>query len=140
MFKTVGLLNWSPFICKELNCVFKFLLIFSSCFRKQCINETEEFDFLKDIVANVEDTPVVVSVQSEETKVSDEVNNNGIEENPAVITIHEDEGSKTLNHKCSISTMLNDEPVTPPHNRTKDIDLSEGHVPVSDNTLNETSS
>ena len=30
---------------------------------------------------------------------------------------------KGQNHKCSISTMLNDEPVTPPHVRSKNIEL-----------------
>lgn len=101
--------------------------------RKQCINETEEFDFLKDIVASIEDTPAAaVSAQSDGTKASNEVKDNAIEnvrENTTAVL--EEDNSKTQNHKCSILKMLNDDPVTPPQNRTVDIDLSELNESVS---------
>lgn len=109
-------------------------------FRKQCINETEEFDFLKDIVANVEDSPAAVSTQNDEAKSSNESKDSlveNVQENPAAAL--DEDSSKTQNHKCSISTMLNDDPVTPPHNRTADVDLSEFNESASSN-LDEKSS
>lgn len=102
-------------------------------FRKQCINETEEFDFLKDIVASIEDTPAVaVSTQSDETKASNEFKDNVIESvRENTTTVLDEDNSKTQNHKCSISTMLNDDPVTPPQNRTVDFDLNELNASAS---------
>lgn len=87
--------------------------------RKQCINETEEFDFLKDIVANVDDashTNTSAAPVAEENKPTI-----SIEEAPHNDTLENEEISedKGLNHKCSISTMLNDEPVTPPQVKSK---------------------
>lgn len=73
-------------------------------------------------------------------KTSNEDKDNLVEsaqENLAVA--HEEDSNKTLNHKCSISAMLNDDPVTPPHNRTVDVDLSEVNLSASSN-FNENSS
>ena len=88
-------------------------------FRKQCINETEEFDFLKDIVANVEDASNL-SV-SEEHKPTIHIEDASISCTNEKDEITEDKGQ---NHKCSISTMLNDEPVTPPNIRSKNLELN----------------
>lgn len=118
-----------------MTCISGIILTF---FRKQCINETEEFDFLKDIVVNVEDTPNTISFQNEEVKSSNEVKDieiSSIQENH----LEDDDISKTQNHKCSISTILNDDPVTPPLNRTKDVEFDELNEPA-DSNLNEATS
>lgn len=91
-------------------------------YRKQCINETEEFDFLKDIVANVDDaTNSSAAPAAEENKplISAEA------VSPIDILENDDMGEdKGQNHKCSISIMLNDEPVTPPYVRSKNTELT----------------
>lgn len=92
-----------------------------SLYRKQCINETEEFDFLKDIVANVDDathTNTLTAPVSEENKPTISIE----EVVPHNDTLEKEENGEDKgqqNHKCSISTMLNDEPVTPLHVRSK---------------------
>lgn len=97
----------------------QFLLIY----RKQCINETEQFDFLKDIVANVDDTPTNSSSgphNEDNEKISDDKEpvNSEMQEKA---TSMDDESGKNHNHKCSISAMLNDDPVTPPQQRINEI-------------------
>ena len=110
------------------------------CFRKKCINETEEFDFLKDIVAAVEDTPTAASSQADEVKTSSEHKNNLAEDvsvKESLDAALDEHSSNIQSHKCSISTILNDDPVTPPpYNRTSDVELSETNT-SADNDLNE---
>ena len=91
-------------------------------------------------MASIEETPQAVSAQIDETKTSTEFKNKVIEsvqENTTAVL--DEDNNKTQNHKCSISTMLNDDPVTPPYNRTVDVDLSEINVSASSN-LSEKSS
>lgn len=78
-------------------------------FRKQCINETEEFDFLKDIVANVDDLAVVSTSavdSAAELKCDPIADDNETISEPKPIL--ED---STVN-PCSISTILNEDSST----------------------------
>lgn len=109
-------------------------------YRKQCINETEQFDFLKDIVASVDDTLSSGSngahiEETEQLPGNDDTVKTDTQEKVSVI---EDE-TKIHNHKCSISAMLNDDPVTPPQIRTKDILIQEGNSINEDSNVKETS-
>ena len=108
-------------------------------FRKRCINETEEFDFLKDIVANVEDSSIVVTVsqlnENDKSTIDKETESIDLSE---ISPTQNNDVSRNQHHKCSISTMLNDEPMTPPLNRASDV-ITQVDETVLENHLNNSS-
>ena len=105
-------------------------------FRKQCIYETEEFDFLKDLVINVENNSGSIAVSSTEENKNDSIKDTDTTELTEIqqnMLNLDDDNTKSQLHKCPISTLLNTEPVTPTTNRSISINLKETGIFISHN-------
>lgn len=104
--------------------------------RKQCINETEQFDFLKDIVANIDDSASSSSVNEDVSEKIAESKELSPTESLDRVSVNVEEISKPHSQKCSISTMLNEDLVNSPLNQNNSIELSEDQEIINNNDNN----
>jgi hypothetical protein len=107
-FKTTDQLSLNLFICKNN---FSTVLI-KTIRRKHCINETEEFDFLKDIVESVEKVSMSASLvehPEEEKSIVEETVDDVKFLEPDCVETGVDEESKVSVSKCTISSILNED-------------------------------